>query len=198
MPSFMTSPFDPNTRPSARWSITRSLSRLLRRTWHALGTSRQARIARSASRLAEPAKREQLLSEVRTAIRLGLFEEATTMLARFGDVAMSDADCLNLLGVIDEARCSWKSARRWYGKAIRRDRSHAAAQQNMRRIYELHTFGESKQPTALGDERPALCQLLNERERSSAIGAVGTMPRADDEIYGNTSIASDNGGVVRG
>jgi len=88
------------------------------------------------------------------------------MILRIGDATLRDAACLNLRGVIEESRQEWKSARRWYGKAIRVDRSHPAAQQNMRRIYELYTFGWSKQPVALGDERRAFFELMKAREQS--------------------------------
>jgi hypothetical protein len=47
---------------------------------------------------------------------------------------------------------------------MRCDKSHLAAQQNMRRMYELDALGYSRQPVALGDERPALFELLNARE----------------------------------
>ena len=43
-------------------------------------------------------------------------------------------------------------AKRYYGQAIRLDRNHEAAQQNMRRIYELFHFGSSKEPFNLGKE----------------------------------------------
>jgi hypothetical protein len=107
------------------------------------------------------------LAEIRLAIRLGLFDDALRSIAQISSARRRDADCLNLLGVIDEAQHNWKSARRWYGKAIRADRSHAAAQQNMRRMYEMATFGSCREMVALGDERPALFQLLRERESSA-------------------------------
>src|SRR5262249_43218194 len=111
-------------------------------------------------------ERAELMADIRIAIRLGLLDQAEMMIGRIGPNALRDADCLNLRGVIEEARRNWKSAQRWYGKAMRADRSNEAAQQNMRRIYELNTFGSSKQPVALGDERPALFQLMKEREAS--------------------------------
>jgi Flp pilus assembly protein TadD len=108
--------------------------------------------------------RAERLADIRLAIRLGFFDRAERALAGMD----RDADCLNLLGVIEEARHAWKSARRCYGKAIRIDRSHAAAQQNMRRMYELAAFGWSREAVALGDERPALFELLREREAGKA------------------------------
>jgi len=110
------------------------------------------------------ADRGARLAEIRLAIRLGLFDDAVRSIAQLSGARRRDADCLNLLGAISEALNDWKGARRWYGKAIRADRSHVAAQQNMRRMYELATFGRSREAVALGDERPALFELLRERE----------------------------------
>jgi hypothetical protein len=89
------------------------------------------------------------LTKVCTTIRLGRLDEAEAM------VASHDAPSLNLLGVIHEIRGEWKLARKYYGKAIRTDQRFEPAQQNMRRFYELHTFGHSREPVALGDETPA-------------------------------------------
>jgi hypothetical protein len=61
-----------------------------------------------------------------------------------------DAECLNLLGVIHEMRRQWRFAKRCYGRAIRADRHFEPAQQNMRRMYELETFGSSKLPPTTG------------------------------------------------
>jgi len=78
--------------------------------------------------------------------------------------ADSDAACLNLQGVIHELREQWKPARKLYHRAIRADGDYAPARQNMRRMYELYTFGHSDEPIALGDERPALAMLLLARQ----------------------------------
>src|SRR5205814_2771676 len=86
--------------------------------------------------------RRQCLHDVRLAIRRGLYDRAESML----DPARRpgpDAQVLNLMGVICEARCDWKAARRWYGRAMSADRGFAPAHENMRRIYELYTFGRS-------------------------------------------------------
>lgn len=45
------------------------------------------------------------------------------------------------------------------------DRRYWPAQQNLRRLYELHTFGHCIDCIALGDESPALMQLLRLRDR---------------------------------
>ena len=86
------------------------------------------------------------------------------MLASEETWRIRDAEYLNLRGAVHEARCEWKLARMFYGKAIAADRRYAPAQQNMRRLYELHTCGRSELHVALGDERPALAALLREME----------------------------------
>jgi hypothetical protein len=68
-----------------------------------------------------------------------------------------DAACLNLIGVIHEMRRQWKSAKRYYGRAIHADRHFDPAQQNMRRMYELETFGRTELPLATGDVFTDLC-----------------------------------------
>jgi hypothetical protein len=104
------------------------------------------------------------LTEVCTSIRLGRLDEAEAM------VASEEAPCLNLLGVIHEMRGEWKLARKYYGKAIRTDRQFEPAQQNMRRFYELYTFGRCREPVALGDETPAVAWLRAAHEHAHGHG----------------------------
>jgi hypothetical protein len=105
-----------------------------------------------------PGERAGLLDDVCRAFRLGRLDEVRERLAEAGDRAAGDAACLNLLGVVCEARAEWAAARRYYGRAIRADRRFAPAQQNMRRLYELNMFGRSPLPVAVGD--PATDQWL--------------------------------------
>lgn len=83
--------------------------------------------------------------------RRGRFGRVVAALEQLGDCADGDAVCLNVRGVLYELGGDFESARRCYGKAIRADRHFAAAQQNMRRMYELWQFGATSQPVALGD-----------------------------------------------
>lgn len=57
----------------------------------------------------------------------------------------------NLHGVLNEIGGNFEAARKAYGRAIRLDSNHEAAQQNMRRMYELCNFGSSAEPLHLGD-----------------------------------------------
>jgi hypothetical protein len=94
------------------------------------------------------------------AIHQGEWTLAESAIAALVGVESADARCLNLLGVIAEARGEWKRAWRLYGRAIAADRCYRPAQQNMRRLYELHTFGDSREAIALDDDGDALRSLL--------------------------------------
>jgi len=103
-----------------------------------------------------------LLAQAALAVRLGLTEEAMELLAPFICAPVRDAAYLNLLGVIFERRRDWRTARKLYGKAMRADRHFAPARQNMRRIYELYTWGKCREPLALGDETPGQWLALDD------------------------------------
>jgi DNA-binding response OmpR family regulator len=95
---------------------------------------------------------EAVLTRCRRKLRLAEFADAETLLMKAADLAEKDAAYFNLLGVIYEVRRQHRLAKKFYGKAISTDRKYAPAQQNMRRLYELNTFGASREPAALGDE----------------------------------------------
>jgi len=59
---------------------------------------------------------------------------------------------VNLAGVLFEMKGDYEQAKRCYGEAIRLNRHFEPAQQNMRRIYELFTFGSSKEPFNLENQ----------------------------------------------
>ena len=92
------------------------------------------------------------LSAARAALRREAWAEAEALLMRAGPMGTSDPAFNNLLGILWEVRGNEKAARRYYGRAIRADGHYAPAQQNMRRLYELNTFGRSSERVALGDE----------------------------------------------
>lgn len=99
---------------------------------------------------------KRLLSNAALSIRLGRVDEAMDLLSPYLYAPIRDAAYFNLIGVLHEARHEWNLARKFYGKAMRADRHFAPAQQNMRRMYELYTFGKCREPIALGDETPGL------------------------------------------
>jgi DNA-binding response OmpR family regulator len=93
-----------------------------------------------------------VLDRVRRALRLASYADAETLLMRAADLAHKDAAYFNLLGVLYEAQRKWRLAKKFYGKAIAADKRYEPSQLNMRRIYELETFGRSHEAVRLGDE----------------------------------------------
>ncbi len=61
-------------------------------------------------------------------------------------------DAYNLRGVLHEICGDLDGAKKAYGRAIKLDSRHEAAQQNMRRIFELFNFGRSQEPLHLGEK----------------------------------------------
>lgn len=109
---------------------------------------------------------EAVLGRVRQALRAEDLAGAESLLMRVADLAHGrEAPYFNLLGVLYEAQRSWRLAKKFYGKAMKADKRFAAAEKNMRRMYELETFGRTAVPLSLGDEAEpsALEQLLRRR-----------------------------------
>ena len=96
----------------------------------------------------------------------GAWELVESELLKGGEIAMNDAACLNLIGLAAEIRGDWPRAKRMYGRAMRRDRSYLPAELNMRRYFELFTFGRSTIPKCIGMIR-SLPQNLKERRASA-------------------------------
>jgi tetratricopeptide (TPR) repeat protein len=102
------------------------------------------------------------MDQVCSAIREGRFDDALTLLETAQCQRPHDGYSWNLLGVVHECRRDWKQARRAYGKAIAADPRLNAPQQNMRRMYELLTYGSSAEPPALGDHEILLRECLED------------------------------------
>ena len=92
------------------------------------------------------------LAMVRNALRKEDWGAAEALLMRAGAIAGSDPAFFNLVGVLREVEGNKGAAAEFYGKAIRSNANYAAAQQNMRRLFELRKFGHTDQVVALGDE----------------------------------------------
>lgn len=96
---------------------------------------------------------EGVLQRVRKAVRMADLTSAESLLMKAVDLSHGrDAPYFNLLGVLYESQRKWRLAKKFYGKAMRADRKYEPPKQNMRRMYELETFGASKVPITLGDE----------------------------------------------
>ncbi len=101
----------------------------------------------------EPATFEELVNEAKRLINIREFSAAENRLAAALKMTGRSPDAHNLYGVLHEMRGDYDSAKKEYGEAIKLESRHEAAQQNMRRVYELFTFGRSREPFNLGDER---------------------------------------------
>src|SRR4051794_4559570 len=74
---------------------------------------------------------DQTIAAARAALRAGKVAIAEDALMRAAPLAGDDEpDFFNLLGLVHESRCRWKSARAAYGRAIVVDRRYLPAQQN--------------------------------------------------------------------
>lgn len=100
-----------------------------------------------------PGGYEESINRIRKAMRMEDFATAEAMLTQVAERSeQHTAEYFNLLGILYEVQRKWRLARKCYGKAIRTNRNYEPAQANMRRVYELYTFGHSKQQVILGDE----------------------------------------------
>ena len=96
---------------------------------------------------------DRVLDRVRESLRTADYASAESLLMKAAyRNARTSVEYFNLLGVLYEVQRNWRLARKCYGKAISADKSYEPAQANMRRIYELYTFGRSTQAVLLGDE----------------------------------------------
>ncbi len=93
---------------------------------------------------------EDFLREAKRLINLQGFDLAARMVAEALQIDERSPDAHNLQGVLHEIAGDYDAAKKSYGRAIKLDAGHPAAQQNMRRIYELFNFGGSEEALSLG------------------------------------------------
>jgi DNA-binding response OmpR family regulator len=99
--------------------------------------------------------RDDFDSQIVTAQRLlnlRDFSRAQKHLIRALELNDKSAEAFNLTGVLFEMKGDYDRAKKYYGQAIKLDKRYEPAQQNMRRIFELFSFGSSKEPVALGED----------------------------------------------
>jgi hypothetical protein len=131
-----------------------------------LTTRRRATVAHDS---AGEARRAALLLRACACVRVGEWEQAEQLLES-GLLPETDPAAANLLGVLCEKRGLLAAARRNYGRAIRGDRSFRPARQNLRRWFEIVTFGHKSLPLLLGDEEPQLWMLRRCAAESARLG----------------------------
>jgi hypothetical protein len=100
----------------------------------------------------EPAVRGALIWRAHAAIRTGDIDLAEAMVLEHGDRVKVDAACLNLLGLIAEARGRWTEAHSFWCRAAHVEPGYEPAAQNLRRYFELFQFGRAPGSVVFGDE----------------------------------------------
>jgi DNA-binding response OmpR family regulator len=106
-----------------------------------------------AAELKVPGGYEEAVDRIRKALRLADYNNAESLLEKVAEKKNKHvAEYFNLLGVLYEAHHKWRLARKCYAKALAADRGFEPAQANMRRLFELQTYGRSTQAIMLGDE----------------------------------------------
>ena len=95
---------------------------------------------------------EDFLREAKRLINLQSFSLAGHMVTEALRFYGNSPDAHNLQGILYEIAGDYDAARKAYGRAIKLDSRHPAAQQNMRRMYELFNFGSSGEPLHYGDK----------------------------------------------
>ena len=109
---------------------------------------------------------DAILALARQALRSGNFSKAEFLLMAAVTIRTSDPEVFNLIGILHELQGREKEARKFYGKAIELNWYYEPAQQNMRRLYELRTFGRSQEDIAWGDEKIIPKGTLSDLEES--------------------------------
>ena len=98
----------------------------------------------------EPTAIGNLTREAKRLINLQDFEAAATCLTAALKIDPASPEVHNLQGILAEIRGDYDEARKAYGRAIKLDSRHEAAQQNMRRLFDLFNFGSSQEPVHYG------------------------------------------------
>ena len=98
-----------------------------------------------------PGSFEDCLREGKRLINLQDFDAAAGKITEALRIDDKSPDAHNLGGVLHEIRGDFDGAKKAYGRAIKLDSQHEAAQQNMRRIFDLFNFGRSEEPFHLGE-----------------------------------------------
>jgi DNA-binding response OmpR family regulator len=92
------------------------------------------------------------LTTAKRLINIGNFDAARPYLVRALEINDSSPEAFNLAGVLAELKEDHDRARKMYGRAIKLDKNFEPAQQNMRRLFEMHHFGATKEPINMGND----------------------------------------------
>jgi DNA-binding NtrC family response regulator len=92
------------------------------------------------------------ITAARRALNLQAFAKARVHLVKAMELNPESVEAFNLAGVLAELLQDYDKARKHYGQAIKIDKHYEPAQQNMRRVFEVHNFGSTDEPLSLGEE----------------------------------------------
>jgi len=92
------------------------------------------------------------LTTAKRLINIGNFDAARPYLVRALEINDSSPEAFNLAGVLAELKEDHDRARKMYGRAIKLDKNFEPAQQNMRRLFEMHHFGATQEPINMGND----------------------------------------------
>jgi DNA-binding response OmpR family regulator len=92
------------------------------------------------------------ITAARRALNLQAFAKARVHLVKAMELNPQSVEAFNLAGVLAELLQDFDKARKYYGQAIKLDKQYEPAQQNMRRLFELHHLGATDEPISLGEE----------------------------------------------
>ena len=92
------------------------------------------------------------ITAARLALNLQAFAKARVHLVKAMELNPQSVEAFNLAGVLAELLQDFDKARKYYGRAIKLDKHYEPAQQNMRRLFEVHLCGSTDEPISLGEE----------------------------------------------
>ena len=94
----------------------------------------------------------QTLLAVRHALQARKFAEAERKLMKAGTITSEEPWFLNLAGILHESLGRIESARKFYSRAVGKDRQYRPAQINLERLGEIRRSGRSKIPVDFGGD----------------------------------------------
>jgi CheY-like chemotaxis protein len=137
--------------------------------------------------LQEPSKPEeteegylQTLYAVRDALQSRKFFDAERKLMKAGTITSEEPWFLNLAGILHESLGRMESARKFYSRAVGKDRHYRPAQLNLERLGEIRRSGRSKIPVEFGgDETSSGSEGPRAQRREDEASLTGDQANAD-------------------
>lgn len=110
----------------------------------------------------------EVLEQVRQSLRNRRFRDAERELMKAGTITAEDPAFLNLAGIMHESHGRIESAKRFYERAVARDGHYQPAQENLRRLGDLHRDQKTSRKVAFGDDD---VMRLDEKKPTTLNGA---------------------------